>query len=613
MDDAVRPSKENFDRILSESYDEWSSHLTNAHKTPHLPPSSIDLKSLLERTPSFLGYGLVPKDTELPFTCVERESSRGQFGLLITGQSIWTTSRGQCCLEPKTMALDILLAIPNPLTVEISKSAPLQEWPGVDGISNHDEGNYISVLFLAWAYILSARWAESLEHASGHQCSSKFTHKAGQLATGTRHRDTIEIDIGHDVEAAEAAWWGAILRSGGGWEITTDYKKKIYCSPWSVILSNKVNVGIAGGYPISKEGPPSSGAALEYLARFCSRHRLYGQCSVALVAALYIPLLSGDSISLPVPKSALHYGPSSLSRKSSNLVKEYSEYLSRYMMLSCNAWGMRSLLSSTFFNGEIECNLVSAWLNPIFAITNPLVQGEKPLTLAKVLAYRQPRLASLWLGAIVVGLANPTIRNIRIGLTATDFNAAAWTGTHQSFITVEPGTNDGQMIRREDECRLLFITACDGYTRPPIHPWKPFGETRLLDTEIAVQQHAACRCHCLKYKTWNWNLTNGETLEDSGISLMEFRGEFLAKKNKENYYPIQNDSNLFSQVASEAATRGIFGWLRSTGYPANEKPLYRHSWIDIESSDDDGDDINSDSGQEDGCQSFVSQWLSRVN
>ncbi|KAJ6038459.1 hypothetical protein N7460_008230 [Penicillium canescens] len=372
-------------------------------------------------------------------------------------------------------------------------------------------------------------------------------------------------------------------------------------------------MGIAGGYPISKEGPPSSGAALEYLARFCSRHRLYGQCSVALVAALYIPLLSGDSISLPVPKLALHYGPSSLSQKSSNLVKEYSDFLSRYMMLSSNVWGMRSLLSSTFFNGEVECNLVSAWLNPIFAVTNPLVQGEKPLTLAKVLGYRQPRLASLWLGAIVVGLANPTIRNIRIGLTATEFNAAAWTGTHQSFITVEPGSNDGQMIRREDECRLLFITACDGYTRPPIHPWKPFGETRLLDAELAVQQHAACRCHCLKYKTWNWNLANGETLEDSGISLMEIGGEFLTQKHKENYYPTQNGSHLFSQVASEAATRGIFGWLRSTGYPANEKPVYRHSWIDIESSDDDDVDINSDSGQEDGCQSSVSQWLSRVN
>ncbi|KAL4889385.1 hypothetical protein BDV59DRAFT_195789 [Aspergillus ambiguus] len=552
MDDAVRPSKEEFDRILSESYNEWSSHLVNALENARLPPFSVELKLLSERTPSFLGYGLIPRDTELPFTCI--------------------------------MPLDILLAVPNPLAVDISNSAPLEEWPGVDGISDHDEGNYITILFLAWAYIYSARWAESLKHASGHQCNSNFTHKAHQLATDSGHHDAIKIDIGSDFDPAEAAWWEAILCPGGGWKITTDYKGKTYCSPWSVILSEKAKIELAGGYPILKDAPPSSGTALEYLAKFCSRHRLYGQCSRGL--------------------------PSCLSERSSNLVKEYSKFLSRYTMLSCNVWGMRSLLLSTFFNGDIECNLVSAWLNPIFAITNPLVQSEKSLTLAKVLGYRKPKLASLWLAAILMGVANPILRNIRIGLTATEFNAAAWTGTHQSFITAEPGGNDGQMISREDEGRLLFITGCDGYTRPPIHPWKPFGKTRLLDTELAVQQHAACSGHCLKYKTWNWNLTNGETLEDSGIFPMEFSGNEFLTKHKENY-PVQQGSDLFSQTASEAATRGIFGWLRSTGYPANEKSLYQHSWIDIESSDE-GDDINSDSDQGDGRPSFVNQWLSHV-
>lgn len=138
------------------------------------------------------------------------------------------------------------------------------------------KGDYISVLFLAWAYILSARWVESLKHASGHQCSSNFTHKASQLATNSTRRDTIDIDIVHDSEAAEAAWWGAIVHSGGGWEMTTDYKNRTYRLPWSVTLSVIASMRIAGGYPISEEGPPSSSAALEYLARFCTRYRLYG-------------------------------------------------------------------------------------------------------------------------------------------------------------------------------------------------------------------------------------------------------------------------------------------------------------------------------------------------
>lgn len=616
MDDAVRPSKEKFDQILSESYDEWSSYLKDAHDHPHLPSSSIELKSLLGRAPSFLGYGLISEDAELPFNCVEVESDGGQLGLRVSGQSTWTTSQGQCHLEPKTMPLNLLLALPDPLTVKISNSAPLQEWPGVDGISDHDEGNYISILFLAWAYILSARWAESLKHASGHQSSRNFMNNAGQPATDSKPHDTIEIDIGNDVEPAETAWWEAILRSGGGWKVTTDYKQKTYRSPWSVILSDETNMGKAGGSPIPEGEPPSSGTALRYLARFCSHHRLYGQCSAALVSAIYMPLLSGDSISLPTPKPALHNGTSSPSQKSSNLVKEHSEFLSRYMTLSCNVWGMRSLLSSAFFNEEVECNLVSAWINPIYALLKPLVQDEKPLTIAKVLGYRQPRLASLWLGANIVGVAKSTIRTIRIGLTATELNAAAWTGKNQSFITLEPGSNDGQTIRREDECRLLFITTSDGYTRHPIQPWKPFGETRLHDTELQIQQHASCHGHCLKYKTWNWNLLNGKTLEDPGISLMEFYEEPLARTDKEDHYPIQNGLDLFSEISSEAATRGIFGWLRSTGYPANEKSLYRHSWIDIESSDDDDDDeaeIKSDIEQEDGCQLFVCQWLNSVD
>jgi hypothetical protein len=56
-----------------------------------------------------------------------------------------------------------------------------------------------------------------------------------------------------------------------------------------------------------------------------------------------------------------------------------------------------------------------------------------------------------------------------------------------------------------------------------------------------------------RYKGFSFAGYPVDLSQPKGISLMEFRGEFLAKKNKENYYPIQNDSNLFSQVASEAS------------------------------------------------------------
>lgn len=56
------------------------------------------------------------------------------------------------------------------------------------------------------------------------------------------------------------------------------------------------------------------------------------------------------------------------------------------------------------------------------------------------------------------------------------------------------------------------------------------------------------------------------------------------------------DYDFFSQTLSEGATRGIFGWLRSTGYPRSERPIYQHSWIDLEGMDEEEapDDAESD-------------------
>lgn len=269
-------------------------------------------------------------------------------------------------------------------------------------------------------------------------------------------------------------------------------------------------------------------------------------------------------------------------------------------------WGMRSLLHSTFFNAEIECNLVSAWLNPAFAIIDRLVQEDNQSMLANFLARRQPRLGCLWLGAVLVGIAKSTLRDIRIGLTALELNAAAWTGIEQSFITGKLCTSDGLMIRKEDECRLLYITHYDGYTRPPLHPWKPFGETQLHDAELPVQQHAHCKFHFLDYESWRWSLANGDLLEDSGMATIDLVEASPMMHKKYEVSPIHCDYDLSSQLASEIATRGIFGWLRSTGYPADEKAIYQHSWIYLECSDEEDDDeVESDDNEGVGCPAFI--------
>lgn len=375
MDDAVRPSKERFNRVAGDSHNQWSSYLEDATTTPLLLSYCADLKGILRRTPSFLGYGLLSENSKLSFTCVEKESE-GKYGLLASGKSGWTVSSGRCRLEPIIIPLNMLLGIPSPLTVHIFDSAPLLKWPGINGFSEHDESNCITVLFLAWAYILSARWAESLKHSLEHRCTSNLKKRRCQHVMSSKQQHRVEIEIGDDANADEASWWEAILSSD--WEFTTDYNQRNYLSPWSVSLSNGVCIGVTKApSPISSE-PLSSNTALKYLARFCSRYHLYGQCSAALAAALYIPFLSGQSTSLPLPRQVLRRQPSSFSQSAqfSNPAAEHGKFLSYYMTLSCNVWGMRSLLCSTFFNAEIECNLVSAWLNPAFAIINQLIQED---------------------------------------------------------------------------------------------------------------------------------------------------------------------------------------------------------------------------------------------
>lgn len=236
--------------------------------------------------------------------------------------------------------------------------------------------------------------------------------------------------------------------------------------------------------------------------------------------------------------------------------------------------------------------------------------------LAAILGRRQPRLASLWLAAIIMGVAKTEIRDLKNGFSALDLHAAAWTGSVQSFMTMGIRTLDGQMIRREDECRLLFITAtaaADNHSRAPVYPWKPFGKSHIRDTELEVQRHAQCDCHCLEYEAWHWSFTNGRELQDFGIDQVPFDGNVHVRKTL-GISSVLYDRNLSSHSLSEGATRGIFEWLRSTGYPACEKPLYQHSWFDIGSSDGEvPDNDESDPGASANTNSeYIEKWLGGV-
>lgn len=109
-----------------------------------------------------------------------------------------------------------------------------------------------------------------------------------------------------------------------------------------------------------------------------------------------------------------------------------------YMTLSCNIKGLRALLAGSFFDPDTPCNLVGPWMQLAFEVIDPLLDRGDSIGLAAVLARRQPVLAAMWLGAIVLQLEESILRSIQAGLNSIEVHAAAWTGTNHSFLTIAP-------------------------------------------------------------------------------------------------------------------------------------------------------------------------------
>jgi hypothetical protein len=619
MGDAARPSDDQFSQALQDSFKTWSSYL-DASEDNLLPRHAIELRPLVNQTPPFLG-GLASLNKTTSFACEEKQSPHSKGSLLVNGRSTWRTSEGNCDSEPKVMSKQLLLAGDSRLNVSLSDDTPFSVWPGVQGLSSYDKGNYLSVLYFAWAYILSARWVELLSRSADHECHMAYTTQEVEYPLPQSDKQSVvEIDIGDDACEEEVFWWRAILFSGNGWDATSKYNGREYLSPWSVSAKNAGFTLATEGILGAKPNPPDSVTALKYISRFCVHHHLYAQCSVALAGVLCIPFLKKRMVSLPFPKQGFRLERKNIAGDShvsiTKLLNEHSESLLKYMTLSSNAWGLRSLLCSTFFNPDIECNLVSAWLNPAFAILDSILQRKS--SVAALLANRQPRLGVLWLGAIFTGVADSVIRDIRAGMTALDLPASAWAGISQTFMTSKMGNNHGEFLRRDDECRLLFITGCEGHERPPIWPWKPFGFTQLDDTELAVRQHARCAAHCLVYESWEWILTNNSSILNSEAQ----NSQLLVQAPAPSTNGISISAGLhdydyafYSQSLSEAATRGIFEWLRSTGYPRSERLIYQHSWLDLEGTDEEEEPDDADSDleiQQSPKKTHVEKWLKGI-
>ncbi|KAL8725872.1 MAG: hypothetical protein Q9181_006256 [Wetmoreana brouardii] len=237
MADPVRPDPTAVQQMLQRSRALWSSYAAET-PDPRLPAECIQLRNILGRVPAFPTRTLEASGN--PSTLRYTHTS---YGLLIKGASTWRTSLGDCDLPAKTLFRDLLCGGLHPTACTFQDTPRCTEWPGVNGLDGHPaKGNHLAILFLAWAYILSARWLElqPSDHVkeSIQPCGVQYSDLQAPWKSkdGDVQSDAIEVDLG--VTCGHAVrWWAAILAPGERWHVQFEAEGKVYWSPWSARLA----------------------------------------------------------------------------------------------------------------------------------------------------------------------------------------------------------------------------------------------------------------------------------------------------------------------------------------------------------------------------------------
>ncbi|KAK4043187.1 hypothetical protein C8A01DRAFT_43833 [Parachaetomium inaequale] len=579
MDDAIRLNAETFRHYFAQGYRTWQRLCLKAAGYHEFPADLVDFEHACPRAP-YLHDNLELKPG---------------YNFHATGTWTWHAGKGDdgCDLRPFQRSYSIP---PSP-----------ERFPTWFG----GERNHVGILTLAWAYVLSARWAEVVPGATAlHYTDSQAVFKQPGTTTAGGCLGEIPVDLRPASDSA-ARWWAALLAPSQGWTTGISHSGSLLPAPWSTNLAQAANAPFVllrtstTAAPPPHLAPPSFSVAASYILAYSAHHRVRDQSraafAAAFAAALMLPTAGRikQTISFtaapsasPVPEQVPVWGRD---------VRQ----LDRLLTLSCNNF-IRSLLSSAVFEPDMACNACGAWIQGAFAILDQAKSELQVLTGA--LMTRNPGLGFLWLGAALLGIHDSVLNGMRALFYPVGLTLAGWTDTRMSFIQ-EPvrgaSPAKGTTITRADEARLLFLSQSMEHTQPPIVPFGPFGLANIADCNLEVQAHARCRSssHGLCYSGWTWDWRDGArapTPQDPSPPLL-LNGRTLAQQEGGGEQEEAADGGGqilllvdYSQMdrendGSEAVTRNTFMWLRGAdGFPVAERELRQHEWIDnLEESDDD--------------------------
>lgn len=518
--DPLRPQESASFQVSALSRSTWHALLSSARSLTHLPYRCSNIKTLLNQTPS------IPE-------CAQVMETIGDNSVFLEGHATWTVSSSNkilnhnCELPPtkKTLSRKVYIGESCPGVCNLSNDY-FSEWPGFQPLTN-SIGNYLAVFVLGWSYVLSSRLIELRRRTTEDRVVYTDNMAQWDSSLDTDTGDYFELDIGCD-RLAEVRWWAAVLAGGRGWEAILTRESRAYFPPWECHLNSSCchfrichHAELLSSIPIE---PPSSADAQEYLCNFARHHDAFDQLICALTAIMTLPMHNrlGASITLPRPISG-HRSRQQTEIIHADQVPTFDD-IPRYMAFSGTSGLLASCLLGSLWEPGIPCNLASEWLNPAMKEITSTLSQSKSFPIIWAMSERRPNLAPLWLGAAITGLL-PRIFQVSTSFLPTIYlEGVTWTQSPQSFM--DPSNHrlvkvrkvgDRDMISREDEFRLLFLTdtLSETYGNPPLCPYSPFGEVDVRHTSLQVRLHLSCD-HRLVYRSWEWECQKGESLSDSG-------------------------------------------------------------------------------------------------
>ncbi|EEP81914.1 predicted protein [Uncinocarpus reesii 1704] len=242
-----------------------------------------------------------------------------------------------------------------------------------------------------------SRWVELMPKAE-----LTYTEKRAEYGDNKEdERTEVMVNVG-DVDDDAARWWAAVLSPGEGWQAYLTWEGTKFLSPWSTALETRVKFTLSCRKPLwhTSTTAPSFATALRFLAEYCNLHNIAGQTLAALSSTLFLPLLNTKKNPTSLPKPDTHkrqrlkppVSEPTEQRPLDFILEQIVPELDKLLTLSCNARGLRSLLSSVFYEPGIPCNVVSPWLQSTFAVLDSV---EDDHLLAQILMNRVPQVSFL--------------------------------------------------------------------------------------------------------------------------------------------------------------------------------------------------------------------------